>query len=78
MHILENQISLFGDEFIEGEDVFLRIVQNAFSKSCNVLLGAGQNLWGTRLKKGAKTFFRQIFSKTRPTYPVNFDRSLLK
>ena len=27
-------------------------------------------------KGGAKTFFRQIFPKTRPRYPVNFDRSL--
>ena len=28
-------------------------------------------------ERGAKTFFRQIFPKTRPRYPVNFDRSLI-
>ena len=31
-----------------------------------------------RLKKGGRRlFFRQIFPKTRPRYPVNFDRSLI-
>ena len=29
-----------------------------------------------RVKKGAKTFFSQIFSKNLPSQPVNFDRSL--
>ena len=27
-------------------------------------------------KKGAKTFFQANFAKTRPRYPINFDRSL--
>ena len=63
-----------------------------FSKYGSVLLmlGTGQNLPGTRAEtidrgantffsekiRGAKTFFMQIFPKTRPRYPVNFDRSL--
>ena len=34
----------------------------------------GQRLFW--LKKGGRRLFRQNFSKTRPRYPVNFDRSL--
>ena len=30
------------------------------------------------LKIGGEDFFRQIFPKTRPRYPVNSDRSLIK
>ena len=65
--------------------------QNTSPNIRSRLLGAGQNLNGTRagtIKRGAKTFYflnegmtffpkRQIFPKTRCRYPVNFDRSLI-
>ena len=36
-----------------------------------------KNIENFRLEKEGKDFFRQIFPKTRPRYPVNFDRSLM-
>ena len=36
----------------------------------------GEDFFFQLKKGGRRLFFRQIFPKTRPRYPVNFDRSL--
>ena len=55
---------LFFNQKKGGEDFFLR--KNKGAKTF------------FRLKKGGEDFFSgKFFSKTRPRYPVNFDRSLI-
>ena len=50
---------------------FITIFKAGFGKKNR----KGANNFSEKIR-GAKTFFRRIFPKTQPKYPVNFDLSL--
>ena len=68
----ENKFSGMGSLSISFD--LLPLVKGCEVKRGNTNKVSGQYLWGTCRNGTTDKFFRQMFPKTRPMYPVSFDR----
>ena len=78
VRLLLGEIKKGGEEFfskkIRGAKTFFQLKKGGRRLFFRRNKG-GEDFFSTK-KRGVKTFFQANFPKTRPRYPVNFDRSL--